>query len=293
MIQVVSFPPDPNNWNQNEHPFYFEVYGETEPVLDMQYGEVVPAGKTEAESASATPIYEFWWSIGHGGHKQAHRHRFSHRKKSLWSKLDNPAARVYLFFPISGGWRAKELIATVKYLSPVHDQENWTQRAASEWQALAPVVADAGSLASSLAPVPGVGTVAAGAAPILSAMSKLKIGSVPQSVKGFDWYVEKVTFGSHERGIMQGICWTLPRVMFDLLGGRLAGSVALSFVPMQRQDGNSKDWQPMTASVLAHASVRFDRAEKWVPAEDDFIELRISPRTNIAEASPDLDPHLG
>ena len=51
--------------------------------------------------------------------------------------------------------------------------------------------------------VPGVGMVAAGAAPILSAVSKRQLGSVPQDVNGFDWYVEKVTFGAAaDHGVM-------------------------------------------------------------------------------------------
>jgi hypothetical protein len=44
-----------------------------------------------------------------------------------------------------------------------------------------------GQVASALGVVPRVGTVAAGTAPILSALSKLQFGCVPQDVKGFDW----------------------------------------------------------------------------------------------------------
>jgi hypothetical protein len=57
----------------------------------------------------------------------------------------------------------------------------------------AAVLAGAGQAASAPGVVPGVGTVAAGAAPILSAIAKLQVETVPQGVKGFDWYVEKVT----------------------------------------------------------------------------------------------------
>jgi hypothetical protein len=41
---------------------------------------------------------------------------------------------------------------------------------------------DAGTLASRLGVIPGVGTIAAGAASLLSALAKLNIGSVPQGV---------------------------------------------------------------------------------------------------------------
>jgi hypothetical protein len=95
-----------------------------------------------------------------------------------------------------------------------------------------PIVAGAGQAASALGVVPGVGTIAAGAAPLLSAVSKLQVGSVPQAVKGFDWYVEKVTVPpSAHHGVMQGVVWAIPKDMFALLGGRLTGSLALSFIP--------------------------------------------------------------
>lgn len=153
-----------------------------------------PAGESDAATIQATPIYEYWWTIGHGGSKPEHRHLFGDRAKlDLWHRLEDVAARVYLYFPISGGWRVQELAASAKYLSPVQHQSDWTDRAAQEWQRMQPILAGAGQAASALGAVPGVGTVAAGAAPILSAIAKLQVGSVPQGVKGFDWYVEKVT----------------------------------------------------------------------------------------------------
>jgi hypothetical protein len=37
-------------------------------------------------------------------------------------------------------------------------------------------------------------------------------GSVPQGVKGFDWYVEKVTVpAAHSHGSMQGVVWAIPK----------------------------------------------------------------------------------
>lgn len=50
-------------------------------------------------------------------------------------------------------------------------------------------------------------------------MSKLQFGSVPQDVKGFNWYVEKVTFGAAAgHGVMQGIVWAIPKEMCEDLG---------------------------------------------------------------------------
>lgn len=282
MIEVVSYPPDLSSWDQSEHPFYLEVFGETEPLLDMSYAEVLPSGSDAVKATDSTPIYEYWWTIGHAGQAPEHHHLWPERpsENPIWNKLEDIAARVYLYFPISSGWRIKELVATVKYLSPVHDQASWSTAAAEEWTKIQPLMEDAGNLASKLGPIPGVGTVAAGAAPILSTLAKLKIGSVPQGVKGFDWSVGKVTFGSKKmHGVMQGVMWTLPKQMFELLGGRLTGSLALSFIPSRRQSsGSETPWTPQPAPLLGHAVVYADDDKIWVPGSSTFVELSLSPR---------------
>src|ERR1019366_10228836 len=166
MITVASFPADLGEWDQDEHPYYLEVFGEDEPLLDMTHAEVVPAGGSNVATTSTTPIYEYWWTIGHAGTKPEHRHLFENRKKAdLWHRLDDIAARVYLYFPISGGWRTQELVASAKYLSPVAHQSDWTEKAAADWQRMQPIVAGAGQAASALAVGPGLGSGAAGAAP--------------------------------------------------------------------------------------------------------------------------------
>jgi hypothetical protein len=133
---------------------------------------------------------------------------------------------VYLYFPISGGWRVQELAASAKYLSPVQHQADWTDKAAQEWQYMQPILAGAGQVASTLGVVLGVGTVTAGTAPILSAIAKLQVGSVPQGVKGFDWFVEKVTVpAAHSHGVMQGVVWAIPKMVFPRFGGHLSAEV--------------------------------------------------------------------
>jgi hypothetical protein len=280
VITSSTWPSDLSNWDQDKEPFYLEVFGEAEPLLDLSYAEVVPAGGTTVQSSQATSIYEYWWTIGHGGHGPEHKHLFDGRKNELlWRKLDKIAARIYLYFPISGGWRAKELIGTVKYLSPVSDQKDWSEKAAADWQRAEPALASAGEVASGLAAVPGVGAAAAGAAPILSALSKLQVGSVPQGVKGFDWYVEKVTFGpSKSHGVMQGVVWALPKQMFERLGGRLTGSLALSFIATQSQDSMDEEWGPEPLPMLAHAVIYADGKQTWVPAQNKFVELLLAPK---------------
>ncbi len=278
MITVASHPADLATWDQNQHPYYMEVFGEAEPVLDMAHAEVLPVSGSTAQTTTATPVYEYWWTVGHGGSKPEHRHLFESRKKlDLWHQLEDIAARVYLYFPIAGGWRVQELAASAKYLAPVAHQSDWTEKAAAEWQRMQPIVAGAGQVASALGVVPGVGAVAAGAAPILSAVSKLQVGSVPQDVKGFDWYVEKVTFGAAaHHGVMQGVVWAIPKEMFEHLGGRLTGSLAVSFVPTA--SGDPMAWEPKTLPMLAHAVVYAKDEHSWLPAQNKFVELTLSPK---------------
>jgi hypothetical protein len=290
VITVASFPADLGQWDQDEHPYYLEVFGEAEPLLDMAHAEVIPVGGSVAASANPTPIYEYWWTIGHGGCKPQHRHLFGDRQQvDLWHRLEDIAARVYLYFPISGGWRTQELAASAKYLSPVQHQSDWTDKAAADWQRMQPMLAGAGQAASALGVVPGIGAVAAGAGPVLSAMSRLQVGAVPQGIKGFDWYVEKVTVpAAAGHGVMQGVVWAIPKEMFERLGGRLTGSLALSFVPSAAVGQTS--WEPRTVPVLAHAAVYADGETSWVPAQNRFIELPLSPRTPPATGHTQAGP---
>jgi hypothetical protein len=278
VITVATFPADLGRWNQDEHPFYLEVYGEAEPVLDMAHALVIPAGGTTAAITRPVPVYEYWWTIGHGGSKPEHRHLFEGREKAdLWHRLEDIAARVYLYFPVSGGWRIQELAASAKYLSPVTHQSDWTEKAAAEWQRMQPILAGAGQAAPALAAVPGVGAIAVGAAPILSAVSKLQASSVPQDVKGFGWYVEKVTVPpAAGHGVMQGVVWAIPKEMFEMLGGRLTGSLALTLIPTAAL--GQSPWQVKPLPMLAHAAVYADGKTSWVPAQNQFIELQLSPQ---------------
>jgi hypothetical protein len=146
-----------------------------------------------------------------------------------------------------------------------------------------PILAGAGQAASTLGVVPGVGTVAAGAAPVLSAIARLQVGSVPQGVKGFDWYVEKVTVpAAHDHGVMQGVVWAIPKEMFELLGGRLTGSLAVSFIPTA--PNGDETWEPKSLPMLAHAAVYADGDTSWVPANNEFVELNLAPQEPAAGA---------
>jgi hypothetical protein len=292
MIQVATFPADLGQWNEDEVPVYLEIFGETGPLIDKSYAETLAPGAVAAQASQPIPIYEYWWTIGHGGYEHGpHKDNDGERsglkrfhrsgkgdKTFLWTNLDDPAARVYFYFPISGGWRIKELVATVKYLSPVEDQKNWSAKAAGEFQRMQPLMANAGQLASDFGAVPFVG----GAAPILSTLSKFQVNTVPQGVNGFDWSVGKVTMaptkghGANGHGVMQGVVWTLPKQMFALLGGRLTGSLAVSFIPSQFQSIGEAKWIPESLPMLSHAVIYANGSDHWVP-KDKFVELTLSP----------------
>jgi hypothetical protein len=273
MIEVASYPSDLKTWDPENDRFYLELFGETNPLLNDKYAEVVPAGPIDGavQSSQPAPVYEYWWTIGHLGYWG----------DSFWGHLQDPAARVYMYFPAWGGWRIKEVVAAVKYLSPTAEQQSMWNAAARDWQTLQPIVADASQLAGALGPGPG--TAAGGAASLLSTIAKLKINSVPQTA-GFPWSVGKVAYLRPDAGVMQGITWTLPKKMFTVLGGRLTGSIALSFIPARYQGG-----EVATAAqgeqaferlpVLTHAVVYGPQEEEvWGPAQDQFVELYVLPQ---------------
>ncbi len=276
MIEVASYPADLKTWKPEEDRFYLELFGETSPTISDKYAEVVPAGPLDGavQTSQPAPVYEYWWTIGHLGHWD----------DSFWGQLEDPAARVYVYFPVWGGWRIKEVVAAVKYLSPTADQQSSWNAAVKDWQALQPIVADASQLATALGPA---GTAAGGAASLLSVIAKLKINSVPQT-PGFQWSVGKVAYLRPDTGVLQGITWTLPKKMFTVLGGRLTGSIALSFIPARYQGGEAanaaQDEQPMNPQlerlpVLTHAVVYGpDNEEVWRPAQDKFVELYVLPK---------------
>jgi hypothetical protein len=209
------------------------------------------------------------------GRRQENRHPNFYGTRD---NLDDVAARIYLYFPISGGWRMQEAAASAKYLSPVKQQSDWTDKAAQDWQRMQPILAGAGQAASALGVVPGVGSVAASAGPVLSAIAKLQVGAVPQDVKGFDWYVEKVTVPpSQTHGVLQGVVWAIPKEMFAFLGGRLTGSLAVSFIPTAPA-GAEQVWEPKPLPLLAHAAVYADSETSWVPAQNQFAALPLHPK---------------
>ena len=277
MIEVATFPQDLTAWDGNDPAFYLEVFGEASPTIDSRYAEVIPAGSSSETATADTPIYEYWWTIGHPGQRPEHHRLFSRHSESPWSDLGDPAAHVFLYFPLSSGWRIMELLATTKYLSPSEEEKSLSERAVADWAKYAPALSDVGSIAKMLEPIPGVGVAAAGSARVLSAMSKLQLGNVPSSADGFNWFVEKVTTADpHGRGAMQGIMWTLPKSMFESLGGRITGSLAVSFIPSKPQGPD--EWAPLPGTLCAQACVCSGQGNVWAPPAGGFVELQLTPK---------------
>ena len=109
-----------------------------------------------------------------------------------------------------------------------------------------------------------------------------EIGSVPQS-KEFPWSVEKVTFGGNGHDVMQGVAWNLPASLLRAQGGRLTGSLAVSVMPVSRQQaGAGTAVAPAVARLpaKAHAGVFLQEGDAiWLPGPDarGFVELQIEP----------------
>lgn len=286
-IESASHPEDLTQWDGKDDatPFYFEVFGETSPLLDTAYAEVVPAGPSDGaeQPVQSAPVYEYWWTIGHPGHRPEHAGLLERLAgpNNLWERLPDPAARVYFFFPMGGGWRVNELAATVKYMTPVAHEESFMEKAAQGWQTIQPLVDDASKLASVAQPI--AGAAAAQSAKVLGAMAQLKLSSVP-AIKGFEWSAGKVAFGKKDHGgVAQGVMWTLPPSMFQELGGRLTGSLALTMIPDRKQTaGQPVDAgpDPQPQDLLAHAVVYSPNDhdhDHWAPAINSFVRLRVAP----------------
>ena len=78
---------------------------------------------------------------------------------------------------------------------------------------------------------------------------------------------------------MQGVMRTLPARMFESLGVRLTGSLAVSFIPSRTQSSdNAGAWDPQSAPLLGHAVVYADDERKWVPGSSTFVQLRLARR---------------
>lgn len=312
MIEVASWPKDLSHWNPRDpaHPYYLELFGETSPRLDRGYGGPIASDAAEADpTLTKAYTYEYWWTIGHGGYMIRHHHWYDHVNPMvsdaadpdedeyvMWTHLREPApgvaARVYLFFPRGGGWRIKEIAAAVNYLTPVRNHASWMEQIGQDWKTVQPVVDTASQLASAAAgaavagPVGGFSTAWATERLVdqLSAVATMQLNSVPQTK--LDWAVAKMTtHASDAGGVAQGVAWTLPKAMFEELGGRITGSIAVSLIPAPLQQGEEvATGSPVLEKlpILAHSVIyaqdeNGSEGEYWSPAQNRFVKLFVQP----------------
>jgi hypothetical protein len=303
MIERVTDPPDLTDWNPTDgESMYLEFYGETRPVINTAYAEVLAAGGavdgTPQTGSAPAPVYEYWWTIGHPGgvptdHSKAEK-IFHHGAGSFWQRLEEEAAQVVVSFPLEKGWRIKELTTTLKYLSPAKKQGDLWNDLGSAWKVLAPLLGTAGAIAGGL---PGAAISKAAEATevnakplhtsgdILDALGKLSLNSVPAG-DTFKWSVAKMTERLDDSPT-QSILWQIPREIFMSLGGRITGSVAVSFMPDSKQrPGQVGEGKPTvergnaSCRAVIHAK---DGGMHYAPARDhadseSYLSLAIEPK---------------
>jgi len=272
-------------WDPRSMPFYLELYGEDEPLIDTSFAEALPTGRSAGQGSptgtNAAPVYEYWWTLGFHrvrapDTKLLGRLRVSHGShddggsgQETPQRFADPAAHVGLFFPTSVNWRVKEVTATLKFLTPLENQHQIWQDMSENIAKLSPLLTDAASVAGL---VPG----GAAASTVLGTVAKLQVASVPQT--RIAWSVEKTAF--QESGeLLEGVEWVLPKNTFDVLGGRVSGSVAVTF--MQAQRGSETDQTPRGGPIRARALVWCDDHEHRIPEgvgpPPKYLSLPISP----------------
>lgn len=185
MIEYVMRHPDIVKLSpEQDHSFYFEVFGEANPRIAPEYAQV-PLFEEDAGLLRCTnfaPLYEYYWSLGFVDLD-------GKCGPDTWAgELTQTAAEVYFYFPTTGGWRVEELLATIKYLCPSKEHTSHLKDAADMFATAAPIVDDVSKLVSV---VPGIGTIAASSSILLDAIARPKITSVAQT-KDYVWSVQKV-----------------------------------------------------------------------------------------------------
>ncbi len=272
---------------------YFELLGECDPLIDLK-------------GMNATTRYEYCWTLGltesddqasdgapapgqEGISQESRILDFLHGPKSKdplkpdlrWGHhLSDPAADIYVLFPIYEGWRVQELIATVKYLLPPPPQHAaWLDQVDHLLQSTQPLVNSIGSLMQTAGGVTAQPEISAAGA-MLSAIAKARINNVPTAKDGgYDWFVAKESFLKNDNAL-EGIKWRIPKQMLIELGGRLTGSVSVSFLQAKTQEPkqNMGMYHGICARAVIYTGPPKDQ-KLWIPGEDKlYLELNVVPR---------------
>ena len=306
-----------DEWNKNSSQPYLELYGETHPIVCTNIMETLPTHSmnTDPQMPGTLPIYEYYWTIGLSEYLYE---KFKKEAVSFVQRVEdklhhvvddklhhdtddklhhdkqlNTGATVTLYFPLSGGWRVEEVVATIRYIRPLPHHENLTKKVAEYWEVVAPAISKVSELVEHTS-IPVVST----GATLLNTLAKVPITSLPP-VDGLSWEVKKIT-GHMESEIMEGIQWTLPKKLFYILGPRVTGSIAVYFhpacsqqpVPDQQTEAHSDIRQKSNKHILATAEA-YDGDKTSAIFGKEAVKLKIEPLsiTDWQQANTDLSPH--
>ena len=271
MIEVSSAYPSVSSLNSDGLQPYLEVYGETEPLVCNDLAETLSADSknNDLQMEAGVPIYEYYWTLGISNHLyELITHGGKHDK----------AAEVTLYFPLNGGWRVYEIVATIRYIRPLphRDQENLLAKVADYWKTVSPVVESAAEVARNLPPPLSISST------ILHLLAKLQITALPP-VEGLAWSIKRIT-GPVEKEIMDGVRWTIPQEVFEVLGSRLTGSIAVFFHPSQDSAASVKQAEFQPKAIRAEAVVYPPKSKDCHRApenKDTYVELSIQPSLKV------------
>ena len=270
--KLVRYPETVTGDAQDGRSDWLEVYGETEPI--MNWGT--------ATAPANGGLYEYRWAFGYSDksfsdspHQAGRSWRGGERERPHDERLDYAAAHVRLFFAADCNWRVSEILATVKHLSPVREEQTWSEEFEKDFTAIAPVIGVAGQVAADATGMPELGSVA-------EAVGRLKLTSVPQ-VDGARWFVRRVDRVWSE-SLFHGIEWELSLGLLLQLGTRVTGGLLASFA---NAGGDSENCNH-SAGLLAQAVMHYDAApnrDAWLPPEDKPLKLTLKPVQPIQHQS--------
>jgi hypothetical protein len=256
--------------------YFLELYGEPSPEVDLEYAQVLA---TRGKS-NAGPIYEYFWTLGKYEQLPSERPPGKGSAGTDWGQLSHGSfVQVYMLFPRKSDWRVHELAVSVKYLSPVDEQETVLQEMGKDMAALQPLLGVAGTAVSAAGAAAGAGPAASATGHVLDAMAKMKVESVPQT-KNFHWSVRKVSIpaGKDAPEPADGVVWNLPISMLESLGSRINGSIAVSVVPLT----DRHTFQPGDVRACATIPLHTPTEPHCVQSEP----LRLTPHRPAREIMP-------
>lgn len=269
-----------DNWYSSSLQPRLELFGETKPVLCTNLTETLPTHimSNDPQMKADASIYEYFWTISIS--QRLYDQFTQHVEHIVDKEVDklrhhDTGAEVTLYFPLTGGWQAEEVVATIRYVRPLPHQEELAKKVAEHWNTVAPIISGIADITGKLPPpVPTTaGLPVSTAASLLSMLAKIPITSLPP-VDGLTWSVKKVPGYAEymQAGIMDGVRWTLPKKLFLILGQRVTGSVAVYFHPTHPR---TKPLEPRP--IQAMAVVYHDGQQIGTIGEEKYLRLVVTP----------------